>query len=70
MAIKNIITLGIGASPGNIKYFLLLGLDISAVTGIVDLTLPPRSIALTLDERASALTLPPRTTALTLRDDR
>ena len=30
MAIKNVITLGIGASPGNIKYFLLLGLDISA----------------------------------------
>ena len=31
MAIKNVVTLGIGASPGNIKYFLLLGLDIGAV---------------------------------------
>lgn len=31
MAIKNIITLGIGVAPGNIKFFLLLGLDISAV---------------------------------------
>ena len=31
MATKNIVTLGIGASPGNIKYFLLLGLDIGVV---------------------------------------
>lgn len=31
MAIKNVITLGIGASPGNIKFFLLLGLDIGVV---------------------------------------
>ena len=32
MAIKNIITLGIGVTPGSVKPFLLLGLDISAVT--------------------------------------
>ena len=59
MAIKNVITLGIGSSPGSIKYFLLLGLNISEVTGVVDLTLP---------DRATALTLPPRTAVLTLHD--
>lgn len=68
MAIKNIVTLGIGSSPGNIKYFLLLGLDISLVTGIVDLTLPPRSTALTLNSRTASLTLWPRSIELTLDD--
>lgn len=66
MAIKNIITLGIGVTPGSIKPFLLLGLDISAVSGVVDLTLPDRSIALTLSPRTTALTLRDRAIDLTL----
>lgn len=59
MAIKNIITLGIGVTPGSVKPFLLLGLDSSAVVGIVDLT---------LRDRTAALTLPPRTLDLALCD--
>lgn len=66
MAIKNIITLGIGVTPGSIKPFLLLGLDISTVTGVVDLTLQDRSTALTLTARTAALTLEDRSLALTL----
>lgn len=31
MAIKDVITLGLGCSPGSIKFLLLLGLDISAL---------------------------------------
>ena len=59
MAIKDLITLGIGVAPGSIKYLLLVGLDISEMTGVVNLTLP---------DRATTLTLPPRTAALTLHD--
>ena len=73
MAIKNVVTLGVGCSPGSVKPFLLLGLDIGAevaVTGIVDLTLRPRTTALTLGTRATGLTLQPRLTDLTLGDDR
>jgi hypothetical protein len=66
MAIKNIITLGIGATPGNIKYFLLLGLDISEITGVVDLTLRDRTVALTLLPRTTDLTLCDRPIDLTL----
>lgn len=47
MAIKNIITLGIGCSPGNIKYFLLLGLN----TGVVYLAIC-RMYAVALEDRA------------------
>ena len=35
--IKNIITLGIGASPGNISFFLLLGLDTAPSPRYLDL---------------------------------
>ena len=69
MAIKNVVTLGVGCSPGNIKYFLTLGLDIGAeiaVTGIVDLTLRPRTTALALSTRATALALRDRSASLTL----
>lgn len=68
MAIKNVITLGIGSSPGTIKYFLTLGLDISTVTGVVDLTLPDRTTALTLSSRTVALTLRDRAVDLTLEN--
>ena len=69
MAIKNLVTLGIGCSPGNIKYFLTLGLDIgAAVTGVVDLTLRPRTVNLTLKPRTTALTLRDRSVNLTLEE--
>ena len=71
MAIKNLITLGIGCSPGSAKYLLLVGLDIGAeiaVTGIVDLTLRPRTAALTLAPRTADLTLRSRSTVLTLEE--
>ena len=73
MAIKNLVTLGIGCSPGSVKPLLLVGLGIGAeiaVTGIVDLTLRPRTTALILGMRATGLTLQPRLTDLTLGDDR
>jgi len=66
MAIKNIITLGIGVTPGSIKPFLLFGLDISEVTGVVNLTLQDRTVALTLTPRVTTLTLQDRSQALTL----
>ena len=71
MAIKNLVTLGIGCSPGSTKYLLLVGLDIGAeiaVTGIVDLTLRPRTVALTLKPRTAALTLRNRSVDLTLEE--
>jgi len=68
MAIKNVVTLGIGAAPGNIKFFVLLGLGTSVVTTIVDLTLRDRTVALTLKPRTADLTLRDRTTALTLEN--
>lgn len=43
--VKNVVTLGIGASPGNIRYFVLVGLDITPlpitaqdVTGLAKLS--------------------------------
>ena len=69
MAIKNIITLGIGCSPGHIKYFLTLGLDIgAAAVAVVDLTLRDRATALTLEPRSAALTLRDRSADLTLEE--
>ena len=32
--VQNIITLGIGSAPGDIHFFLLLGLDVSAPSAI------------------------------------
>ncbi len=65
--VKNIITDGIGASPGNIRYFILSGLDINLVTTVpIDLTLRPRSSALTLESRSADLTLHARSSDLTL----
>ena len=29
---KNVITLGIGSAPGNIRYFVLMGLDVNPST--------------------------------------
>lgn len=66
MAIKDVITLGLGCSPGSVKYLLLLGLDIGAVTSVVDLTLRDRTVALTLLPRTVDLTLRDRTVDLTL----
>ena len=65
MAIKNVITLGIGSSPGNIKYFLLLGLDIGAVAAAPaertytvdaevrtwDISADPRTLAVDFESR-------------------
>jgi len=56
MAIKNVITLGIGSSPGNIKYFLLLGLDIRAVIISAE-----RTYAVDAEERTWAIPAETRT---------
>ena len=45
MAIKDLVTLGIGCSPGSIKYLLLVGLDIGAVIDVVDLTLTDAAVS-------------------------
>lgn len=65
--VRNIITLGIGSAPGDIRYFVLFGLDVNPVTlEPVPLTLRARSTGLTLETRSLALTLNPRSIALTL----
>ena len=46
MAIKNLVTLGLGCSPGSTKYLLLTGLGIGAVAAIVDLTLTDAAVTL------------------------
>jgi hypothetical protein len=33
--IQNVITLGIGSAPGNIRYFVLVGLDVSPVAAVI-----------------------------------
>lgn len=70
MAVKNIITLGIGAAPTSLMWFMTSGLG-SAVeataTGEVPLTLRDRARGLTLDSRGD-LTLNTRTRSLTLED--
>ena len=68
--VKNIVSLGIGASPGNIRYFVLVGLDINPVVIPIPLTLLPRSAGLTLDNRDTALAIEPRPTSLTIKDIR
>ena len=69
--VKNIVTLGIGAAPGKLLWFITGGLETAAaavVTGIVDLHLHTRAQALTLETRSPALTVHTRTPALTLED--
>jgi hypothetical protein len=55
--IQNQITLGIGSAPGNIRYFVLLGLDVNPST-VTPLALTPetRSTGLTPDTRSTGLT--------------
>jgi hypothetical protein len=52
--VKNLITLGIGASPGTLKFVVLLGLDVAT-----------QGLGLTADSRSAALTAASRTTDLT-----
>jgi len=67
--VKNIITLGIGAEPGSIHFFVLVGLDVG-VQVPVPLTLPSRSTSPTLKDRSTDLTVSSRSTSLTLEDIR
>lgn len=54
---EGIITLGIGGSPGNLKWFFTLGLGAAyTVTGFIDLTARPRGWALTSRARDFSLT--------------
>lgn len=69
--VKNIITLGIGAGPGDIHFFVLVGLDVNPPTEApVPLTLLPRSTSLTMNGRSTGLTVRSRSTLLTLKDIR
>ena len=58
MTTEGIITLGIGSSPGDLKWFFTLGLAGSdvVVTGIIDLTARPRGWAVTARARDFSLT--------------
>ena len=61
--VQNIITLGVGSTPGNIKFFVLLGLDAAPpapVLGTIALTADSRSASLTADSRSGTLTLDTR----------
>jgi len=66
--LQNIITLGIGSAPGNIRYFVLLGLDVNPEPSVlVALTLTSRDKDLALDERGLGLALLTRDLSMTLR---
>lgn len=70
MAIKHIVTHGYGFADG-VKFIPTHGYSpaaLEAPTGIVDLHLHTRGLALTLAARSPALTLHARSTALTLED--
>lgn len=57
MSTEGIITLGIGSSPGDLKWFFTLGLGGNVVvTGIIDLTARPRGWAVTARARDFSLT--------------
>lgn len=56
MSAEGIITLGLGSSPGNLKWFFTLGLGAVTVTGFIDLTARPRGWALLARERDFSLT--------------
>ena len=49
--IKNVITQGIGASPGSVKFFITMGLDIGAAAA-------PSATTWTLYDRDTTWTLP------------
>ena len=60
------ITLGIGSAPGNIRYFVLLGLDVNPSTATpLALAAATRGTSLTPEERDVALTTATRNVALT-----
>ena len=64
---QSIITLGIGGTS-DLDWFVTTGLHSNpGLTGIVDLTLPPRSFTVSLVARTNGLTLNPRPLTLTLR---
>ena len=68
--VENVITQGIGSAPGNIRYFVLVGLDVNpSAAAPVGLTLRRRGVGLTLETRSAGLTLKRRSVALTVEDD-
>lgn len=64
--VQNVITLGIGSAPGDIRHFVLVGLDVNPVT-LVPLTLKARGVGLTLQSKGTGLTLGAKGTGLTLQ---
>jgi hypothetical protein len=66
--VQNIITKGIGSAPGNIRYFVLFGLDVNPINIVpIALTLQPRSVSMTVQARDTDLELQSRPVALTLQ---
>jgi len=66
--VKNIITLGIGSSPGKIMWFITMGLETeAALTGIIALTVQERELATTTGARI-ATTTGRRAVDLTVKD--
>jgi hypothetical protein len=69
--VQNIITKGIGSAPGNIRYFVLFGLDVNPINivpiALTALTLQPRSVSMTVQARDTDLELQSRPVALTLQ---
>jgi hypothetical protein len=57
--VQAVITQGIGSVPGNIAFFVLMGLDtkVGGTEGTIPLTLDTRSASLTADARSGALTV-------------
>jgi len=67
--VKNMITDGIGASPGSVHFFLLMGLDVNPSTTVpLALTASSRSLAMTAEARSVSLTVATRGRALTAED--
>jgi len=67
--VKNIITKGIGASPGSIHFFVLFGLDVGMFSAPTSRTypVPAEARALAVDSETRVMPVPQETRVLAVR---
>ena len=66
--VKNVITLGIGSSPGSIKFFILVGLDVNPHTAPRAITANPKAGRITAYAKVDAITADEREGRITACD--
>ena len=66
MNVKNVVTLGIGAAPGDIRYFVLTGLTVGALPAPLRRSFPVSIEDRVLSADGETRTLPVRQEARTL----